>query len=148
MLRVIKGGFEPADSYVSGVLRQRGYAINDIVGAVITKINNPKFNGLHHRIGQLCAANIETFEGMEAHAVLKRLQWEGNIWCEEIPVFLDGGLVATMRFPRSMSFENMDDGERKIACRDMCRLIAKKYWPTITPEQVEAMAESFVTEAT
>lgn len=146
MLKVVKGGFAPADSYTNGILRQRGYCIGDIVGAVITKCNNPKFNGLHHRIGQLCADNIEAFEGMEAHSVLKRIQWEANIWCEEVPVFLDGGLVATMRFPRSMSFENMDDSQRREAVLAMCRYISKRYWPSLTPEAIEEMAESFVTE--
>jgi hypothetical protein len=40
----------------------------------------------------------------------------------------------------------MDEGEFHEAARAMCRFIAEKYWPDLTPEQVEQMAESFVEE--
>lgn len=145
-LRFINGGFEPADSYASGQLRAKNYQIGDVVAAELKKLNNPKFHRLMHRIGQLCVANIEAFHGMDAHQVLKRIQWEGNIGCEEMGVMVPGVGLAMMRFPLSLSFESMDDGERHEVTRAMCRHISAKYWPTLEPEQIEEMAESWVEE--
>jgi hypothetical protein len=145
-MRVGKGCFEPADGYARDRLRARGYRMGDVVGCTFKKLNNPGFHRLIHRIGQLCAANIEAFRGMDAHAVLKRLQWEANIACEEIGVVVPGVGMAMMRFPKSLSFDSMDDGERHEAARAMCRHIAQKYWPTMDAEAIEEMAESFVEE--
>lgn len=148
MLRVDKGCFIPADGYTSRRLRERNYHAGDLVGCVIKKLNNPKFHRLVHRIGQLCAENIEAFHGMDAHTVLKRIQWEANIACEEIGVVVPGVGLAVMRFPKSMAFDSMDDGERHEAARAMCRHIAEKYWPGMEPDAIEEMAESFVGEPT
>jgi hypothetical protein len=48
--------------------------------------------------------------------------------------------------PKSLSFENMDEGEFNETARSMCRFISEKYWPALTPEQVQTMAESFIGE--
>jgi len=50
--------------------------MNDVVAAQITKLRNPKFNRLVHRIGQLVVANIEAFAGLDAHTAIKRMQLE------------------------------------------------------------------------
>ena len=145
-MKVIKGGFAPADPYTASRLRQRGYHIDDIVGCTFRKLNNPKFNRLVHRIGQLCVANIEAFHGMEAHSVLKRLQWEGNIWCDEMGVVVPGVGLAMVRIPKSLDFETVDDGERHVIARAFCRWIAENYWKGLTEDQISEMAESFIEE--
>jgi hypothetical protein len=43
--------------------------------------------------------------------------------------------------PRSFSFESMDQGEFYEAVKGICRYIADEYWPDMTPEQVQEMAE-------
>jgi len=146
MMQYIKGMFRPADSYTAYRLRARNYRDGDLIGCVCKKPNNPKFNRLIHRIGQLCAENIEAFHGMDAHVVLKRLQWEANVACEEVGVVVPGIGLAMMRFPLSWAFDTMDDGERHEAARALCRHIAEKYWPDMSPVAIEEMAESFVEE--
>jgi hypothetical protein len=146
-LRVIKGALVPADAYAQGQLRAKGYAVGDVIAAELKKLNNPKFHRLMHRIGTLCAENIDSFAGMDAHQVLKRIQWEGNIGCEEMGVMVPGVGLAMMRFPLSLSFDSMDDGERHEVARAMCRHISEKYWPSLSPEQIEEMAECWVEEA-
>lgn len=147
-LRVEKGALVPADGYARNQLKAKGYHTGDVVSAQIKKLNNPKFDRLIHRIGQLCAANIEAFHGMGAHQVLKKLQIESNTHCEELPILLpEMGIVARQRIPLSLSFEEVDDGERHEIGRAFCRWIAKTYWPDMTPEAVEEMAESFLEEA-
>lgn len=146
-LRVSKGALIPADSYAESQLRAKGYAIGDVVAAQITKLRNPKFNRLVHRIGQLVVTNIEAFAGLDAHVAIKRLQLEGRIECDLIGLFIPGYGMVEQAIPRSLSFDMMGEVEYQAAAAAICRHIAKIYWPSITPEQVEAMAESFVTEA-
>lgn len=145
-LRVAKGALVPADDYALGKLRSRGYTVGDILQADLSKLRNPAFNRLAHRIGGLVAANIDVFAGMDAHDVLKRLQLEGNIACDQQVVEMPGLGRCMVTVPRSLSFEAMDEGAFREVIRAMCRLIAEKYWPSLTPEQIEQMAESFVDE--
>lgn len=146
-LRVGKGCLLPADNYAAGKMRERGYHMGDLVKADITKPNNPGFHRLLHRIGQLCARNIDAFAGMEPHKVLKRIQIEGNIACEELGIRIPGIGMAIQRIPTSLSFDSMDDGERHEVARAMCRHIAEQYWPDMAPEKIEEMADSMVEEA-
>lgn len=85
-LRVRKGGFDVADASTSGRLRAKSYRIGDLVFAQITKPRNPLFHRLVHRFGTLLANNLDEFQGVDAHTVLKRLQVEGNIGCDEMAV--------------------------------------------------------------
>lgn len=134
-LRVIQGGFAPADSYAQTQLRNKKFKIGDVVKCDVRKLRNPRFNRLVHRIGQLCAANIDEFTGMDPHKVIKRLQLEGNIYCDEISIkpysilIVDSVLKAVrpildlfglhlsndgllvVRIPQSLSFDSMDEQE-------------------------------------
>lgn len=146
-LRVVRGALAPADNYAMAKLRERGFKVGDLLKADLTKPNNPKFHRLMHHIGQLCAANLDEFQGMDAHRILKRLQIEGNIACEELGVKIPGFGMVIQRIPKSLSFESMDDGERHEVARAMCRHISEQYWPGCSPETIEQMAESMVQEA-
>ena len=146
-LRVVKGSLIPADASTQGRMRERGYKVGDLVFAEITKPRNPKFHRLAHRIGSLCAQNIDSFSGMDAHKVLKRLQWEANIGCEEIGVQVPGVGLAMMRWPQSLGFESMEEGEFHEVTRQFCRHIAHQYWPSMSAEKVQEMVDSMVDEA-
>lgn len=146
MLRVVKGGLEPADGFAREVLRSRCFRVGDIVSAEIRKPRNPGFHRLAHRIGQLCADNIADFSGMEAHSVLKRLQVEARIGCDELGLKIPGVGYVVQFIPRSLSFESMDEDEFRSIVRALCRHIAEHYWPTLSAEQIEQMAETFVDE--
>ena len=146
-LRIIKGALVPADDMAASRLRAKGYNLNDVVFAEIKKPRNPKFHRLAHRIGMLVAENIDVFTGMNPHDVLKRLQWEGNIGCEEVVVQEANGDIRLIRWPHSLSFESMDQGEFKEVVTAFCRHIADTYWPDLDPEAIEEMADSMVEEA-
>lgn len=169
---VKKGALVPADKYAESQLRSKKFKLGDIVGAVIRKLRNPKFNRLVHKLGLLCAQNIEEFSGMDGHAVIKRLQLEGNIHCDEIAIKIhgfefqvwkyvrpvvepilamvgfkindDGFMIA--RIPRSLSFDSLDEAEFHDAAKQICRWIADKYWPGLDAEKIESMAECMVDE--
>lgn len=157
MLRVeVREGrkcFVPADNYSGKLINERGYKVNDLVAAVLKKTNSSVLNRLLHHIGVLCIENLEDFASIDAHKALKRLQIEGNIACDEIGVPAEvamqllrdaierGDNMVMMRIPRSMSFETMDEGERHEMGLAFCRNISKKYWPSLTPEAIQEMAE-------
>jgi hypothetical protein len=146
MMRVAKGCIQPADNYTAERLRARGYRVGDIVAAVLTKPRSPGFHRLAHQLGGMVAANIDAFHGLQAHSVLKRIQMEARIGCDEISHRLKGyGDIVTV-FPRSLSFESMDDGEFHEIMTGFCRHIAAEYWPSLTPERIEEMAEIWVGE--
>ena len=145
-LRVIKGGFEPADRYAEAQLRNKKFKIGDVVRCDVRKLRNQKFNRLVHRIGRLVAANIEAFSGLDAHTCIKRLQIEGRIACDEIGIMVQGYGMVIQFIPRSMSFDSMDQAEYHDCAKRICRLIAERYWQGLAPDQIAEMAESMVDE--
>ena len=144
MMRVVKGGLAPADDYSTEALRARKYKVGDIVSAEVSKPRNPGFHRLAHRIGSLCAANIDAFTGMGAHEVLKRMQLEARIGCDEVGYKLPGYGYVTQFVPRSLSYESMSEDEFRPIVKAFCDHISREYWPSLTPEKIEEMAESFV----
>lgn len=146
LLRVIKGGFVPADNYTADRLRSKGYNIGDQLNAVLTKARNPAFNRLVHAFGKIVSDNIPMFEGMDSHRVLKRVQIEAKIECDEVLLYAEGVGSFIQFLPRSLSFSSMDEGRFKEVFVEMCRHIAKTYWKDRTPEQIEEMAGIMVDE--
>lgn len=145
MLKVIKGGFAPADDYTAKRLRERKYSIGEIVAGQITKPRNPGFWRLAHGLGTLVAENIEGFEGMDAHKVLKRLQREAMIECDEFIFKVPNCGMVTQYTPRSLSYESMSEEVFQDVYAQMCAWIVKEYWPTETTENIVRMAEMMKT---
>lgn len=143
MLRVIKGGFIPADDYAIEQLCVRGFRTGDIIQADLVKPRNSQFNRLVHAIGKMVSQQIEGFPP-DAHAALKKIQLEGDIACDTSAMQIPGVGDVLVRIPKSLSFSKMDEGEFHQVAQQMCAYIAEKYWPEMEPEQVQAMAERFL----
>lgn len=148
MFRVERGALVPADKWSLEKLRARNYHTGDIVSCEIRKPRNPQFFRLVHALCGLLIENLEPFETYtSAHDVLKRLQWEANLACETLPVMVDGMGVAEIRIPQSLGFESMDEGTFSEFYTGLCRHIVKRYWPSLTIEQIQQMAEMVETGA-
>jgi len=145
-LRVIKGGFSPASGSVAEELRERGYKVGDLVFADFTKPRNPGFHRLAHALGKLLAENLDAFDGMPAHAVLKRLQWEANAGCDEMAAFVDGAGMVLVRIPKSLSFESMGQDEFYEVYRTLCRHVASRYWRELDADGVADMVEQMMVD--
>ncbi len=145
-LKVGRGVLTPADDYAASQLRARGYAVGQIIQVEAFKLRSQAFNRLAHRIGGLVAENVPAFEGMDAHKALKRLQIESGTACDEIGISVPGFGMCIQKLPRSFSFESMDESEYRESVKSICRYVSKRYWPDLTPDQIEEMAESWVTE--
>lgn len=141
-LRVRKGYLEPADEFAVRRLREKGYSVGDILHATLSKPRNPRFWRLAHVFGQLVADNIEDFTGMDSHRVLKRIQLEAGIACDEMLLRADNGMQFIHRLPQSLSFASMDEGQFREVFRAMAEHIACKYWPDMTAEEIEVMTEA------
>jgi hypothetical protein len=146
-MRVQKGALVPADQLTIARLRKRAYHTGDLVFVEMKKPRNPGFHRLAHQLGVLCTENLDAFAGMESHDVLKRLQIEANVGCDEIAINFPGIGPCTYRVPRSLSYESMDEIEFSATVKGMSRYIARTYWPSLSPEAIEAMAGCMVDAA-
>lgn len=142
LLSIVNGGMRPADGYTQSRLRAKGYHVGDVVLATLSKPRNPRFHRLAHVFAKMVTDNIDEFTGMDPHSVLKRLQWESGIGCEEIGVKVPGVGYAQVRIPRSLSFASMEQGEFTETFRGLARHVAENYWKGLTEEQIELMAET------
>ena len=139
--RVVGDTLTPANQWALDKLKDRKYSKHDLVFVTITKPRNPKFNSLVHAgFAAMLADNLDDFSGLSPHEVLKRIQLEAGIGCEEIAIDLNGQ-VCLYRIPNSLSFESMDEEQFKEVFKRLCQYIADRYWPGLTPEEIEAMSK-------
>lgn len=146
MFRVEKGALVPASELAKLSLRQKGYKLGDLVSAELRQSRNPGFHRLAHALGALLAENVEAFEGLDAHRVLKRLQWESGAGCEEMGVNVPNVGMMTVRIPQSLSFDSMDQGEFYTVYTALCSHVRRVYWKDMPEGELENMAEMFTRE--
>jgi len=137
----------PAGAADQQVIRERGVTIGNLLRADLTKPRNLQFHRLAHALGDLVRQNIDGFEDMSSHEVLKRLQRECGAECEISHIEIPGGGALEYRQPRSMAFDAMDQTRFYEFVAALCGHIARTYWAQCTPEEVEEMASAMVREA-
>lgn len=142
LLSVTKGGFIPADGYTQSRLKAKGYKCGDVVLAQLNKPRSARFHRLAHYFGKLVSENIDEFSESDPHQVLKRIQLESGIGCEEIGIKVPGIGYTTVRIPKSLSFADMDAGEFEEVFKGLARHVAKMYWHSLTEEQISEMVEA------
>lgn len=146
MFRVEKGALVPASELAKLSLRNKGFKLGDLVSAELRQTRNPGFHRLAHALGKLLAENLDTFDGMDAHRVLKRLQWESGVGCEEMGCNVPNVGLMTVRIPLSLSFDAMDQGQFYEIYTGLCNHVRKTYWRDMPEGELENMAEMFTRE--
>jgi len=146
LLRVAKGALVPVDGLTESRLREKGYRIGDVLLAALVKPRNPKFHRMMHVFGKMIADNIDEFNGMDAHSVIKRLQYEANVECDLMGVKVPEIGFVEVRTPRSLSFASMDEGTFSETFRALSRYIAENYWHDLSEDQIIEMSEAMVDE--
>lgn len=58
--------------------------------------------------------------------------------------FFKSNDVIPVLIPRSLSYESMEEGEFKQVVAGICGHVSKTYWPSLSPERIEAMADAMV----
>lgn len=137
------GVIVPADGISTARLRQRRFSVGQEAFMELKSPRNPRFHRLMHAIGGLAAENIDDFHGMSAHSVLKRMQLETGIGCEEV-AYRIGDQLIPCRIPLSLSFQSMDESEFHEVSRGICQGIKDRYWPETTVEEILQMADEFL----
>ena len=147
LLRVERGALVPADAHSQQRLREKGYKVGDILAAELIKPRHPGFWRLAHRIGTLCVQNIDAFSSLSPHQAIKKLQFDTGLWCDITETEIPGLGVLVSKQPRSLAFESLDQGEFYELMKGLCGHIAATYWPHLSAEAVQEMAESMLEEA-
>lgn len=159
----LQGCLVPVDHVACEILRQRHTRTGDLVRATLSNPRNVKFHRLVHQLGTVVRNNIESFEGMDSHSVIKRLQAESGVCCElqkisakpvvsavmaaarvivgdrlysKIESILPEIATIEVLAPSSIAFDCMDDGEFRGLWEGICRHIISRYWPTMTVEGI------------
>ena len=86
---------------------------------------------------------IDAFNGLNAHQAIKKIQADAGLECDVTHTDIPGLGVLVSKQPRSLSFESMEQGQFYEFTRAACRHIASTYWPHLTAEQVQEMADTF-----
>ena len=146
-MRIEKGCLVPADHYTQERLRERNFKRGDYVSVDIRKARLHWYNKKVHLFGDLVSKNIDEFHGMKAHNVLKRLQLEGGIACDEMSINFPGVGPCVYRIPQSLSYDNMEQSEFEAVYAEFCAYVIRKYWPGMTERKIEEMADLMETPA-
>lgn len=168
-LCVIKGGFVPANEQTRQALRRARLKSGNLVLANIERPRKPGFYRLAHAFARVCRENIEDYESLTEHEVLKQLQLDTGLGCTRISVpasyvwsqaagaiadaigdealatlnqvdeLLKGRMV-TVTTPKSLNFGAMTEDEFRHIFQGFCRYIAMKHWPSLSGDQVAELA--------
>ena len=74
-------------------------------------------------------------------------QVDAELECDITHTEIPGLGTLVSKTPRSLAFESLDQGQFYEFAKSACRHIAATYWPHLTAEAVQEMAESFVEES-
>ena len=120
-------------------MRARKYCVGTELRVELKKPRNPKFHRLAHALGQLAVDHIEGFESLSAHDALKRLQRECGVQCESQELDLGPLGKVPVSVPRSIAFDELDEGEFGELFAGVVLHIRKGYWPSLSEEAIEEL---------
>jgi hypothetical protein len=103
--------------------------LDALMWATVKRPRSPKFHRAMHKVCDLLAEHCEAFEGLTGHSVLKRIQLEANIECEQIAYNVPKYGMVLQRVPRSLRFEDMGEEEFRTLSGLICDYVAATYWP-------------------
>lgn len=135
------GALVPRHQIDRRLMRERAYRVGDDIRADLKKPRNVKFHRMVHALGGILADHIEAFHGMNCHAVIKRLQRETGICCDEQEVDIPGVGKLLIKVAMSLSFDEMDEGAFYELWKGICLHVTKHYWPGLTEEQIDDMID-------
>lgn len=107
----------------------------DVYAVKVWRPRSPEHWRRAHRFAGVLLENIEAFSGLNEHRVLKRLQWETGVHCEEIGALV-GDQQVVVKIPKSLSFDDMDEDEFIEFYKAISRHVADKYWHDCSADQV------------
>lgn len=142
MLRVNKSGaLAPADALSASRCREAGYKVGDCVMADLRRPRDAGQWRAAHLLAEMVSANIQAFAGMDAHAIIKGLQLESRLECDEADVITVDGEVVRIIEPRSLSFGSMSQERFAAFWRGLCDHLATNYFSGVDQVELEKMVD-------
>lgn len=135
-LRVTADGrFEPASAYYAAMCRARKFRVGDLLHGDLTKPRNPR----HHRLVMaLLGKVLDNLAGLET---IEQLLTIIKIKLGRVDTLVDSMSARVYYVPQSIAFASMDQGEFEVFWRDLCRVVARDYFPDLSEGQVADLAE-------
>ena len=104
------GCLVPASSTDRAILREKGLKTGDRVRCPVRAAQRA-IQPAGAWPGTLVVKQIEGFETTDAHGAIKRLQADSGVMCDPVVYQIAGLGSLTRSEPRSLAFDEMDEGE-------------------------------------
>ena len=134
------GTLRPYDEMSAAECRRRKLGVGMIVSVDLKQSRDPRAWARIHKLMQLLIQNLDDFANWDAHDALKRIQFEADIGCERMEVMVKNYGAVTQRWPKSLAFDQMEEGEFQGVYRAICQYIIDTYWAGMTVDQINDMA--------
>lgn len=105
------GALVPANDIDQRLLRDRRFVVGKEIRAEMKQSRNPAFHRLVHAVGYLLVDHVDGFESMTAHDAVKEVQKRAGVFCDPMAVDLGQFGTVEVQVPRSIAFDEMDEGE-------------------------------------
>ena len=136
------GCLVPAGPTDREVLRRKRLKVGARIRTTVSRERSYSQHKYAHKLGQFVEANVEGFEGQDPHEILKRLQVEAGAYCDHEQLQIPGyGGCLVRKVPRSLAFDEMEEGEFMQFVRLICNHIAATYLPGMSEAQVAEAIE-------
>lgn len=126
------GALVPLTQWDQREMKERKYHVGTEVRADLKKPRNGKFHRLAHVIGALLVDHVPGFESLTSHDALKRVQRESGVCCEEMELDLGTLGLVTVKVPRSIAYDEMENGEFEQFFKGVTGYIDEHYAPDLT----------------
>ncbi|MDE2468619.1 MAG: hypothetical protein KGL35_07720 [Bradyrhizobium sp.] len=137
----IVGALVPRYGCDKRAMRERGYTTGTEIRAELKKPRNAKFHRLMHALGALLVDQADGLEDLDAHGAIKRLQRETGVQCDEMSIDVPGIGSLAVKMPRSIAFDEMEEGDFSQLWAAIVRHASAKYLHGMTTEAIEEFAE-------
>lgn len=123
------------------LLEDRGIRPGSVLRADLSRPRNLVRWRRAHLLGGLVRESIEGFEQCDSHQAIKKLQLDSGVFCDEERIDIPGLGILLRRTPRTLAFDEMEEGEFSQFWRGLCSYLAATHWPGLSEEQIAQMAE-------
>lgn len=142
------GSLRCEDAVSNAVMRRKKIRRGDLIRLVVSRPRDLRQWKKAHALGTLIAHNIEDFgrfldeqNRADSHDALKELQRLSGVECDDTSIELPGAQAIVYRTPRSLAFDEMEEGTFQAAYSGFCQYLIKKYWHTLDEAAIEDMAK-------
>lgn len=141
------GAFVCEDAASRSMLRAKKIRRGQLVRLVVTNQRDYGQWKKAHALGTLITQNLDDFaEFMDdagkvnSHGALKKLQRMSGVECEDSEIELPGMGRVLLRQPRSLAFDEMEEGEYQAAYAGFCAYLKKMWWHDLSQDEIQEMA--------